>query len=89
VAQAEYLRSYLLTDGKLYLSLMADGGIYAWEPDSRRRQHQPSQLLLRIPVCATRKSRVLAVSAPKEADLHMIRVGVERYEIPDSVVLGD
>ena len=31
-AQAEYIRSYLLRDGKLYLSLMADGGIFAWEP---------------------------------------------------------
>jgi len=32
--QAEYIRSYLLKDGRLYLSLMADGGIYAWEPET-------------------------------------------------------
>ena len=32
VSQAEYVRSYLLKDGNLYLSLMADGGIYLWEP---------------------------------------------------------
>jgi len=31
-AQSQYIRSYLLRDGRLYLSLMADGGIYAWEP---------------------------------------------------------
>jgi heat shock protein HslJ len=31
-AQAQYVRSYLLKDGRLYLSLMADGGIVAWEP---------------------------------------------------------
>ena len=31
-AQAQYLRSYLLRDGRLYLSLMADGGIWVWEP---------------------------------------------------------
>ena len=31
-AQSQYIRSYLLKDGRLYLSLMADGGIYAWEP---------------------------------------------------------
>ena len=31
-AQAEYVRGYLLRDGNLYLSLMADGGIFAWEP---------------------------------------------------------
>lgn len=30
---AEYVRSYLLRDGRLHLSLMADGGIYTWEPD--------------------------------------------------------
>jgi len=27
-----YVRSYLLKDGKLYFSLMADGGIYEWAP---------------------------------------------------------
>lgn len=32
VAQATYIRSYLLKDGRLHLSLMADGGIYTWEP---------------------------------------------------------
>jgi heat shock protein HslJ len=32
-AQAPYIRGYLLKDGRLYLSLMADGGIWAWEPD--------------------------------------------------------
>jgi len=30
--QAPYFRSYLLKNGRLYLSLMADGGIFAWEP---------------------------------------------------------
>lgn len=27
-----FVRSYLLKDGHLYLSLMADGGIYEWRP---------------------------------------------------------
>ncbi len=27
-----YVRSYLVKDGKLFLSLMADGGIYEWHP---------------------------------------------------------
>jgi heat shock protein HslJ len=31
-AQSQYVRGYLLRDGNLYLSLMADGGIFAWEP---------------------------------------------------------
>lgn len=30
--QAQYVRSYLMKDGRLYLSLMADGGIQVWEP---------------------------------------------------------
>jgi hypothetical protein len=32
-AQAGYIRGYLLKEGMLYLSLMADGGIYAWAPE--------------------------------------------------------
>jgi heat shock protein HslJ len=30
-AQLPYVRSYIVKDGRLYLSLMADGGIIAWE----------------------------------------------------------
>jgi len=29
----DYVRSYTLKDGKLYLSLMADAGIYVWEAE--------------------------------------------------------
>ena len=29
---APYVRSFLLEDGRLFLSLMADGGIFVWEP---------------------------------------------------------
>ncbi len=32
LADAQYVRSFVLKDGNLYLSLMADGGIYTWEP---------------------------------------------------------
>jgi len=34
-AQAGYIRSYLVKDGRLHLSLMADGGIWVWEPLGR------------------------------------------------------
>jgi hypothetical protein len=34
VAQAAYVRSWLLKDGRLYLSLMADAGIQVWEPQN-------------------------------------------------------
>ena len=33
VAQSAYMRGYLLKDGRLHLSLMADGGIYVWARD--------------------------------------------------------
>ena len=32
VTLATYIRSYVLRNGRLHLSLMADGGIYTWEP---------------------------------------------------------
>ena len=32
VRDLTYVRSYLLKDGKLFMSLMADGGIYEWRP---------------------------------------------------------
>jgi hypothetical protein len=31
-AQSQYIRGYFLKDGRLSLSLMADGGIWLWEP---------------------------------------------------------
>ena len=31
-SQASYVRGYLLKDGRLSLTLMADGGIFVWEP---------------------------------------------------------
>lgn len=33
-SQAQYVRGYLLKDGRLHLSLMADGGIHVWEPQT-------------------------------------------------------
>jgi hypothetical protein len=31
-SQAQYIRGYIIRDGRLGLSLMADGGIWLWEP---------------------------------------------------------
>ncbi len=42
--QIENIRSYLLKDGKLYLSLKADGGIWVWEP-LHQFNNQPNQAL--------------------------------------------
>ena len=35
VAQSPYVRGYLLKDGRLHLSLMADGGIFVWARDGQ------------------------------------------------------
>lgn len=40
ITQAEYIRGYLIKDGRLYLSLMADGGIYIWEPNNGKTSVQ-------------------------------------------------
>ena len=32
-SDADFVRSYVLQDGRLHFSLMADGGIYTWEPN--------------------------------------------------------
>lgn len=34
LAQSKFVRSYMLKDDRLYLSLMADGGIYVWSRDN-------------------------------------------------------
>jgi len=34
VKQWPYIRSYLMKDDHLYLSLMADGGVYEFEPSA-------------------------------------------------------
>jgi hypothetical protein len=36
VTHSQFVRSYLLKDGRLYLSLMADGGVYVWAPETDR-----------------------------------------------------
>lgn len=46
VKHAQYIRSYLLKDGRFYLSLMADGGIYVWEPHTDQAfQTKPDPIL--------------------------------------------
>jgi para-nitrobenzyl esterase len=37
VKQWGYLRSYVVKDGHLFLALMADGGIYEFEPVEKTR----------------------------------------------------
>lgn len=38
-----YVRSYLLKDGRLYLSLMADGGIYTFAPAGARTENKEAR----------------------------------------------
>lgn len=39
VVQSSFVRSYLVKDGRLYLSLMADGGIYVWARHAGTSSH--------------------------------------------------
>ncbi len=44
--EAQFVRSYLMKDGRLYLSLLADGGIQVWEPHAEEPfQTQPDPSL--------------------------------------------
>jgi heat shock protein HslJ len=61
VRQAEYIRGYLLREGKLYLSLMADGGIFAWEPENDRQS--AARVPLAVEDGGTRNWKVTGVSA--------------------------
>ncbi len=149
-AHTGYIRSYLLQDGRLFLSLMADGGIYVWQEDPAkspegsvagpddsaqragrgefdatgtlpcaqsagrpmgqcefsvaRARGGNATVVIRKPDGRTRAiffrmgKPVSAdtsqadgypeFKATREKDLNLIRVGEERYEIPDAVVLG-
>jgi para-nitrobenzyl esterase len=40
VKQWGYIRSYVIRDGRLFLSLMADGGIYEWEPFAGKKPQE-------------------------------------------------
>jgi heat shock protein HslJ len=42
-----HVRSYLLKDGKLYLSLMADGGIYEWAPQQAAAAPAPTERVVK------------------------------------------
>ena len=45
-SQSQWVRSYLNKNGRLYLSLMADGGIYVWEPIAEQAfQTQPDSAI--------------------------------------------
>jgi heat shock protein HslJ len=58
-AHAEYVRSYLIEDGRLYLSLLADGGIYVWKPvtTSSSENRSPSENCSLSKSCSSSKSR--------------------------------
>lgn len=49
------VRSYVLRYGRLFLSLMADGGIYEFEPDGRRRSGRADALASRAVALAARE----------------------------------
>jgi heat shock protein HslJ len=48
-AHAEYVRSYLLNKGRLYLSLIADGGIYVWEPHTTASSDTTASSAIDVP----------------------------------------
>jgi len=82
-SQAAYVRGYLLKDGRLYLSLLADGGIYAWEPDIEERYQAEPDPLLEAAVLAA------APSYTREAVDAQGGVGEARYVYGRADLDGD
>jgi putative lipoprotein len=80
VKQWEYVRSYLIKNGHLFLSLMADGGIYEFEPmkpeDSSNRTVRGT--------ATYRERMVLPPGAVLEATLE----DVTRADAPGKVIAG-
>jgi len=79
-----YVRSYILKDGKLYMSLMADSGIYEWRPARHAVQHTSPAVLGQAPSndarghgtpyhAKTVVDCVIGASAPAQCDLGVIR----------------
>ncbi|WP_051358210.1 META domain-containing protein [Rubidibacter lacunae] len=80
-ADAGYIRSYLLKEGKLYLSLFADGGIYAWEPiDVVRFQTEPDAQL---------EAAILEVSPDYITEIGEFGSGPARYIYSRGDLNGD
>jgi hypothetical protein len=52
-----HVRSYLLKDGKLYLSLMADGGIYEWAPQQADGLPLPTGTSASSSPCSSARAR--------------------------------
>ncbi len=81
VADAKYVRSYLLKNDKLYLSLFADGGIYTWEPnDDVSFQTEPDAKL---------ETAILRASPDYTADVVTVGSGEARYIYSRGDLNGD
>jgi putative lipoprotein len=79
VKQWSYVRSYVMRDGHLFLSLMADGGIYEFEPMSREESVKGA-----VKGTATYRERM---ALPPGAVLEATLQDVSRADAP-AVVIG-
>jgi heat shock protein HslJ len=79
VKQWPYVRSYVMRDGHLFLSLMADGGIYEFEPMSREESVKGA-----VKGTATYRERM---ALPPGAVLEATLQDVSRADAP-AVVIG-
>jgi len=78
VKQWKYVRSYVLKDGHLFLSLMADGGIYEYEPVSGE-----SAMSGRVKGTATYRERM---ALPPDAVLEATLEDVSKADAPAEVI---
>jgi heat shock protein HslJ len=71
VKQWPYVRSYVMKDGHLFVSLMADGGIYEFEPASQE-ERAATESLENTYWKLTRLGDAPVVVAPRQPEPHLI-----------------
>jgi heat shock protein HslJ len=83
VRDLAYVRSYMLRDGLLFMSLMADGGIYEWEPAPTEAGVAPA------PAPAPDAPRVRGLTLPPEPGSVLLRDRIRGRGTLDVQVRGE
>jgi heat shock protein HslJ len=67
-----YVRSYVMKDGHLFVSLMADGGIYEFEPASQEERVEGAESLENTHWKLVHLGDAPVVVAPRQSEPHLI-----------------
>jgi heat shock protein HslJ len=88
LADSEWVRGFIIRNGNLYLSLMAEGGIYAWEPQGEVRSAGVREVPFEAGSDASIEAAILAATPDYDAESIEIlgreaRYVYSRYDLND------